>query len=294
VLSNCGGPPAAGAGPANVASRAHTPEARPGATHGSGANSSAASTPPQGTEEAAGPAWLGVELATRDPGEPGVLVRGVLRGSPAAGGGVEPGDVIVSVDGENVLQPSDVQRLIRERSPAARVSLALLRAGAPRILAIQLERLPDQDEVLRKNFVGLSAPDFGSLKSVQGSVTPELSALKGRVVIVEFWATWCNVCRFMTETLNHWHERYDAQGLTVIGVTAEPVVVASQGAFSFGISYAVASDDSGEMTRTYRALALPTLFVIDRRGTIRDVMVGYSSERLIEIDRLLKRLVVES
>jgi hypothetical protein len=45
--------------------------------------------------------------------------------------------------------------------------------------------------------------------------------------------------------------------------------------------------------RGYRAFALPTLFVIDRRGVVRDVVVGYSSERLRQVDRLLTRLLAE-
>lgn len=244
--------------------------------------------------ESDGPAWLGVELATRDSGEAGVLVRGVLRGSPAESAGVLAGDVIVSVDGENVLSPGDVQHAIRSRPSSARVSLGLLRGGAPRILAVQLERMPTEDEVMRKSFVGAAAPDFGQLKTVQGSITPELPALRGRVVVIEFWATWCNVCRFMIPVLNDWHDRYGAQGVTVLGVTTEPVTLASQGAFEYGMSYAVASDESGDMTRAYRALALPTLFVIDRQGKVRDVMVGYSTERLTQMESLVQRLVSES
>lgn len=286
----CGGSPAVPSAPAKApaASTASAPELESESDRAAQAESD------ESARAQAGPAWLGVELATRDSGEAGVLVRGVVRGSPAEGGGVEAGDVIVSVDGENVLQPSDVQQLIRRRPARARVSLALLRAGAPRILAIQLERMPNEDEVMRKNFVGVAAPDFGTLKSVQGSISPELGALRGKVVVVEFWATWCNVCRFMIPTLNEWHSRYGAQGVTVLGVTTEPVVLASQGAFEYGMSYAVASDESGDMTRAYRALALPTLFVIDRHGKVRDVMVGYSSERLTEMESLVRRLVAET
>jgi thiol-disulfide isomerase/thioredoxin len=270
---------------------AHAEQAKTKAHEPTSSNS--ASTATDGEEED-GPAWLGVELATREPGQPGVLVRGVVRDSPASGGGVMAGDVIISIDGQNVLQPTDVQQLIRERTPASRVSLGLLRAGAPRIFSIQLERMPNQEQVLQKDFVGLDAPAFGALKSVQGSIAPELPALRGRVVVLEFWATWCGVCRYMIPTLNNWHGRYSAQGLTVLGVTTEPVSLASQGAFEFGMAYSIASDESGDMTKTYRALALPTLFIIDRQGRVRDVMVGYSNQRLAEIDALLKRLVAES
>jgi peroxiredoxin len=139
--------------------------------------------------------------------------------------------------------------------------------------------------------VGERAPDFGALTSVQGSITPSLNALKGRVVVIEFWATWCHVCHLLAPTLNGWSDRYSAQGLTVIGVTSDPVELATRTAGEVGMSYPLASDPSGTMHGAYRAYALPMLFVIDQRGTVRDVMVGYSSPRLREIELLVRRLI---
>jgi hypothetical protein len=55
----------------------------------------------------------------------------------------------------------------------------------------------------------------------------------------------------------------------------------------------VASDHSGKTTRAYRANALPALFVIDKRGVVRDVLVGYSADRLAELERLVQSLTSE-
>jgi len=53
----------------------------------------------------------------------------------------------------------------------------------------------------------------------------------------------------------------------------------------------VASDTDGGTSRAYRAMAIPTLFVVDREGTVRDVMVGYSSDRLAEVEETLRSLM---
>jgi peroxiredoxin len=241
----------------------------------------------------AGPGWLGVELAKREAGEAGVLIRSVMRGSPAERAGIIGGDIVVSVDGQNVARPQELREQIMLARAGTRVSLGVLRGDQTRLFGVDLEGVPNDDEVMRKNYVGSRAPDFGALTAVQGSITPSLPALKGRVVVLEFWASWCGVCHVMAPTLNGWHDRYSAQGVTVLGVTSDPVDVAGRTAGELGMGYALASDGSGDMLRAYRAFALPTLFVIDKQGNVRDVLIGYSTPRLREIEALVKKLIAE-
>lgn len=239
------------------------------------------------------PGWLGVELAQRDGGAAGVLIRSVMRGSPAERAGIAGGDIVLSIDGDNVARPTELREHVMKSPAGARVSLGVLRGGETRLFAVVLEAAPNDDELMRKNYVGSRAPDFGSLDTVQGSLTPSLPGLKGRVVVVEFWASWCGVCHVMAPTLNGWHDRYSAQGVTVLGVTTDPVDVASRTAGEVGMGYPLASDSSGQMLRAYRAYALPTLFVIDKQGNVRDVLIGYSTPRLREIEELVRKLIAE-
>lgn len=285
----------AGHGPVPVASQAAGPTSGTGAVAPpSSVQEPTAQVPPGAVEPASeGPAWLGVELAKRE-GDAGVLVRSVMHGSPAERAGLTNGDVVLSIDGQNVAHPGELRERVMRSHAGSRVSLGVQRGDVTRLFAVELEPLPSDDEVMRRNYVGASAPDFGSLDSVQGSVTPNLAALKGRVVVLEFWASWCGVCHVMAPTLNGWHDRYSAQGLTVLGVTNDPVDVAGRSAGEIGIGYPIASDGSGNMLRAYRAFALPTLFVIDKQGKVRDVLIGYSTPRLREIEALVRRLIAES
>ncbi len=294
VLAGCG--PTVGAGQAPGAHAAST-ESRASAAQAADRSSApiAREVPPprEPTTSRAGPGWLGVELAKREGAEGGVLVRAVLRDSPAERAGLQGGDVVVSIDGRGVAEPSELRELVGDAGAGGRVSLGVARGSQTRLFAVELEGKPNEDEVMRKSYVGARAPDFGALTTVQGSVTPSLRGLEGRVVVLEFWASWCGVCHALAPLLNGWHDRYAAQGLTVLGVTNDPVELAGRTAYQVGMDYPLVSDGSGDMLRAYRAFALPTVFVIDKRGNVRDVLIGYSTPRLREIEGLVQKLLAE-
>jgi len=237
--------------------------------------------------------WLGVEVAVPPDAEGGVLVRSILRGSPAERAGLEAGDRILKLGGAPVLGPDDVVRLVSARAPGSRVPVVVRRGAAHRLFAAELGAAPDDSGLMKMSFVGAPAPRLVSLDTVQGSVEPDSSALRGRVVVLEFWAPWCGVCRFLVPKLNAWHDRFSAQGVVVLGVTMDAVVPATHASQQLGIGFPVASDHSGKTTQAYRANALPTLFVIDKRGIVRDVLVGYSADRVAELERLVESLTDE-
>jgi thiol-disulfide isomerase/thioredoxin len=240
------------------------------------------------------PGWLGVELAAVPPGEPGVMVRDVVPGAPAAQAGIQAGDRLITVDGEAVGRPQDVVRNVSRHRAGERLSVGLERAGTRRLLAVPLGARPNEDQLLRTQFLGSQAPAWRELATVRGSVPKEMAELRGRVVVIDFWASWCVACRLAIPTLNDWHDRYGVRGLTVVGITTDSAELALEASVELGIDYAVAADLDGLTSRAYRASAIPTLFVVDKQGTVRDVMVGYSSDRLAEVEKTLAALIAGS
>jgi len=250
--------------------------------------------PLESASESNEPGWLGVELSARSPSEAGVQIADVLPGSPAEAAGVRINDIILQVDGTPVLKPRDVIAIVSSRNAGARVGLVLERQGAQRLIAIELGARPDSEALLRQRYLNQPAPELSNGKVASGMTQASLKSLRGRVVVLEFWASWCVACRALMPTLNDWHDRFSAQGVTVIGVTVDGVTDASMHAGTLGMKYNVISDPDAKITRDYRAMALPTVFVIDKQGRVRDVAVGFQPPKMVEMKLLLERLLKES
>ncbi|HEX9295711.1 MAG TPA: redoxin domain-containing protein [Polyangiaceae bacterium] len=245
-------------------------------------------------QTAARRAWLGVEFdGARGDGR-GVRVRHAVRGSPAWNAGVRDADILVRIEEAAVSRADDVIREVGMHGPGAVVRLALLRGATEVTLNVTLAAMPDTDEMLRLDKIGAPAPNWKGLAQVSGPVPVGLNELKGRVVILDFWATWCLACRMSAPKLTAWQAKFGAQGLSVIGITDDPVPEASQAARSFGMRYqAIATDPSYTTQRAFGVRALPTVFVIDKRGVIRDVSVGFDPRKEAEMEALVQRLLAE-
>lgn len=238
--------------------------------------------------------WLGVELrAQSEPGRPGVQVSYVMPSSPAFAAGLEAGDRLTQVGGNAVLVPKDVIREVARREPGTRLSVGFVRAGEQRLASVLIQGRPHNEDLTRMRFVGRPAPEVGELLTVQGSVAKTMASMRGKVVVLEFWATWCQVCRFMIPKMNGWQARYGPQGTVLLGVTLDSVSLAAQTAFQLGMDYPLASDTHGDTTQAYQAMALPSVFIIDQEGVVRDVLVGYSGARIAAAEALIDSLVAE-
>lgn len=240
-----------------------------------------------------GRGWLGVELEPAGPDEGGARIARVVPKSPADKAGLVAGDLIQRLDSETVTAPADVVGVIGRHHEGARVGVAFKRQNADRLAVVVLERYPEQDEIVRMTFVDQPAPQLEGLKTAQGTFTPSIAAQRGQVLVVEFWAPWCVACRALIPHMNQWHAQYAARGLHVVGITGDPLARAATAAKELGMEYPVASDETGKTIMAYQARAIPAVFVIDRTGTVRDVMVGYDAVKLPKLDALVLKLLAE-
>jgi len=106
-----------------------------------------------------------------------------------------------------------------------------------------------------------------------------LADLRGKVVWLNFWASWCPPCQSETPLLREMDGRYRGRGLALVGVQVQQTVDDGRRyAATYGLGYRIGADVAGEVFREYRVFALPTQFFIDANGVIRSIVNGPMTE----------------
>ena len=124
---------------------------------------------------------------------------------------------------------------------------------------------------------GEPAPDF-RLPALDGSLR-RLSELRGKVVLLNFWATWCGPCRKELPSLESLHQRFSKDGLAVLGVSDEKADEVRGFLEGKGITYPTLNDHYAEVFRRYHVTAIPTTLIIGPDGRLRERIEGYTRER---------------
>jgi cytochrome c biogenesis protein CcmG/thiol:disulfide interchange protein DsbE len=122
--------------------------------------------------------------------------------------------------------------------------------------------------------VGKPAPVFDLPGNAAQSV--RLADMKGRVVYVDFWASWCAPCKQSFPWMNDMQAKYGPKGLTIVGINvdkkredAEKFLAGTPAKFS------VAYDTAGKVATAYQPKGMPTSYLIDANGVVRAVHVGF-------------------
>ncbi len=131
---------------------------------------------------------------------------------------------------------------------------------------------------------GFPAPDF-TLDTLDGGQMT-LSDLRGQVVMINLWTSWCPPCRAEMPAIDNIYQANKEQGLEVLAVNStfqDSEAAAAAFAQEFGLSFPILLDRDGAVSRRYQLRALPSTYFIDRKGIIRSVVLGGPmSESLIQ------------
>lgn len=139
---------------------------------------------------------------------------------------------------------------------------------------------------------GVIAPDF-TLKSASGS-NLRLHEFRGDVIVLNFWGSWCGPCAQELPLLQDLHERYESQGLRVIGINLDNDENAARNVLRrLDVEFPTLFDSRKSVSGLYEPDDVPHTYLIDRDGTIRFTFKSYKAGQEKKYEDHIKQLLAE-
>ncbi len=162
----------------------------------------------------------------------------------------------------------------------------ILKALLPIALALGASAASALDE-------GDRAPDFQA-RSVNGDAEVVLHKLRGKIVLVDFWASWCAPCNAAMPQLEKLSKDYPADQFVVLGVNVDKKLEDARRALERRpVSYANASDPTGMLPKRFGLETMPTTYLIDQDGVVRLVHRGFRNGDMDEIRKQIDALLAK-
>jgi cytochrome c biogenesis protein CcmG, thiol:disulfide interchange protein DsbE len=144
--------------------------------------------------------------------------------------------------------------------------------------------------------VGNPAPDFRVATVAGGRSTIALKELRGKVVLVDFWGTFCTPCKSSFPKLQALHAKYGGSGLQVVGISedeAEDKAKIPAFASTYGAKFPIGWDEDRSISQRYQPETMPSSFLIDRRGVVRFSHVGFRGGDEVQIEKEIQELLAQ-
>ncbi len=142
--------------------------------------------------------------------------------------------------------------------------------------------------------VGNPAPDFSVAPVAGARGELSLKQLHGKVVLVDFWGTFCTPCKSSFPKLQALHAKYAGSGLQIVGISedeAEDTAKIPAFASTYGAKFAIGWDEDRSISQRYQPETMPSSFLIDRKGIVRFAHVGYRAGDEVQIEKEIQDLL---
>jgi len=127
-----------------------------------------------------------------------------------------------------------------------------------------------------------------SFTTSQAEESLDLSEYQGKVVLLDFWASWCVPCRRSFPWMNQMQEKYGESGLVIIGVNMDAEAGAAQAFLDdYPANFRIINDPDGELAREYGVIAMPSSYIIGRDGQLATRHLGFKVKKQDEYESVL-------
>jgi len=132
------------------------------------------------------------------------------------------------------------------------------------------------------------------LPELNGSKIVDLQSLRGKVVYIDFWASWCGPCRQSMPKFNQIYKKLSSKGLAIVAINLdEKAADAKQFLNDFPVNYIVLRDSKGETPEQFGVKVMPTGYLLDRFGMVRYIHEGFRNGDEKELELQINKLLVE-
>jgi peroxiredoxin len=181
---------------------------------------------------------------------------------------------------------------MRRASPSPPRPLFLVATAAALTALLGLAPLAPLRSVAAAVDVGGRAPEIG-LNDLDGRPM-RMNELRGKVVLVDFWASWCAPCRQEFPVLQRLHQRFASQGLVIVGVSVDNELRNVRDFLRRNpASFRIVHDPRKEVAGRYGGRAMPSSYLIDRRGIVRFYHPGFRAGDAAQLEREVQQLLAQ-
>jgi thiol-disulfide isomerase/thioredoxin len=145
------------------------------------------------------------------------------------------------------------------------------------------------------HFEGDSSPPVCNLTNLDGTPAEDWQAMKGQVIYIDFWASWCPPCIKSFPFMNQLADEFQARGLQVVGVNLDEKQSEAEDFLNrFQVSFTVLFDQDKRCARDFNVIAMPSTYIVDKRGFVRHIHRGFRPGETEALRELILVLLEET
>lgn len=214
--------------------------------------------------------WLGFTFIQRGAYPCSLQVESIHESSGALKAGLRKGDIIYTIDGSPLRGMADLQERMRKAKVGQTMQLQLMRQGGKVQLNVKLTARPDDLRRFTGSHVGSKAYALDEYFYANQSLIKK----KPKVILMDYWATWCGPCRASIPMLRAVYQEYSSQGFELIGMSGEELGVLKDFQAMEKVPWPLYQDKGRKQAGHWGVRAVPTLILLNEDWIVQKIWEG--------------------